>query len=190
MKRLGRMMIAVTLVLALWEGAAATARAQLVGYPVGPYGYPATVYGGWGGVSPGFGYGGLGYGGLGYGGLGYGGLGYGGLGYGGYGYGGYGGFGIGYPGYGYGFGYPAYGYGYGGLGYGYGGFGYGGYGYPTIPTGLFNPLFGVGLTPLAVQSAVTERYVLGRGRLIDRTPATSSTTQGSTVRQFDYYRSP
>lgn len=101
------------------------------------------------------------------------------FGYGGYGYGypgfgyGYPGFGYGYPGfgYGYGFGYP--GFGYGGYGFGYGGpgvtiagpyapygypYGYGGYG-----PGALNPLFGLGLTPLGVNSALTERYLLGRG---------------------------
>ena len=75
----------------------------------------------------------------------------------GYGYGngfggGYGGAGVAYPPYLYG--YPAYGYppGYGlGMGYGW-----------TGP-GSSNPLFGVGMTPLGVQSALSERYLLGRG---------------------------
>jgi hypothetical protein len=168
-------------------GSATPARAQIMGYPISPYGYSAPYYGGWGGVYPGFGYGGLGYGGIGYGGLGYGGIGYGGIGYGGLGYGGIGYGGIGYGGVGYG--YPGYGYGYGYPGYGYAGYGYGGYGgYPLIPPGIFNPLFGLGLSPLGVQSALTERYVLGRGQLVDRTPTTSAGAQSSNVRQFDYYR--
>jgi hypothetical protein len=98
--------------------------------------------------------------------------------------------GYGYPAYGYGYGWPGYGgtygYGYPGLAYGYG-FGYGGYpafggGYyaggvgtsivaPYAPFGIYyggpgpgvyNPLFGVGLSPLGVDSALTERYMLGR----------------------------
>ena len=102
--------------------------------------------------------------------MGYGGMGYGGMGYGGMGYGypgmGYGGMGYGYPGFGYGgYGYGGYGYGLpvGGSGYGYGypGFGYGYF--PFLP-GLSNPLFGVGMTPLGVQSALFETNVLGRGR--------------------------
>jgi hypothetical protein len=129
----------------------------------------------------GYGYGGMGYG---YGGMGYGGYGgfggYGGMGYGYGGFGGYGGmgYGYGYPGmgYGYGFGYPPYAaaYGFGGIGpwgmgYGYGspglGYGYGNlaYGNPYLLTGLFNPLFGVGMTPLGLQSYLYERNVLGRG---------------------------
>jgi hypothetical protein len=105
--------------------------------------------------------------------------------FGGYGYGfpGYG-YGSGFPGYGYGFGVPGYGYGagvgYPGMGWGYPGFGGYGYGvpgagfgvagvYPGIfgtsvsGPGVYNPLFGTGLTPLGVNSALTERYVLGRG---------------------------
>jgi hypothetical protein len=96
--------------------------------------------------------------------------------FGGYGFPGYGyGMGMGFPGYGYGMGY--------GLGYGFGyppyseGYlfngagvtmavpgpfgvypGYGSYGY-----GASNPLFGLGLTPLGVNSAIAERYILGRG---------------------------
>ena len=100
-----------------------------------------------------------------------------------------GGIGIAYPGWGYGgfYGYPAMGYGYGGMGYGYGypvmggGF-YGGYGYPAYAyggpgfryygfgyvnpgfytPGLMNPLFGVGMSPLGVQSYMYETQVLGR----------------------------
>jgi hypothetical protein len=122
-----------------------------------------------------FGYGMPGYGGYGMG--GYGGYGYPGFGYGGYAMGGYGypGFGYGYPGvgyggFGYGYGYPAVGYGFGGgLGYPVGlpspAYGYygGPYGYGISGPGAFNPLFGMGLTPLGVQSAQAERYLLGRG---------------------------
>jgi hypothetical protein len=85
---------------------------------------------------------------------------------------GYPGLGYGYPGYGYGFmgfGYPGYGYGFFGGFPAYGfdaGFGYPSYAY--VPYGPFgpgstNPLFGLGLTPLGVQSALGERYLLGRG---------------------------
>jgi hypothetical protein len=96
----------------------------------------------------------------------------------GYGYGfpgmgyGYGGLGYGYPIGGYGIGpYGVGGYGYGGMGFGmgYGPFGYGfggyGYGYPDIyaqTSPLYNPLFGVGLTPLGAQSYMTETQLFGR----------------------------
>jgi hypothetical protein len=96
---------------------------------------------------------------------------------------GYGNYGYGYPGFGYGYGYPPVGY----NGYGYGGglgFGLGlGYGYnPTsygyfgnaYPPGLLapiisgvgdtNPLMGVGLTPLGVQSALAEGTLLRGSR--------------------------
>jgi hypothetical protein len=83
-------------------------------------------------------------------------------------------YGYGVPGYGYGFGYPGFGYGYpayyGGFGYGAPGLGYGVagtypgiYGYGPSGPGDYNPLFGAGLTPLGVNSALTERYILGRG---------------------------
>ncbi len=105
---------------------------------------------------------------------------------GGLGYG-YGGYGNGYPAFGftgaafyprgYGYGYPAaYAagggfplYGYPNLGVGYPGFGYAFGGNPYINGYLLpgqaypNPLFGVGLSPLGVNSALTERYLLGRG---------------------------
>lgn len=127
------------------------ARAQFPGYGYGGYGVGG--YGGFGGYG---GYGGYGYpmGGYGYGGFGYGYPGYAGYGFGGFGYG-YGnpGFGYGYPTVGYPVGLPAPMYGYYGGGYG---FGYGG-------PGAFNPLFGVGMTPLGLQSYLAERYVLGRG---------------------------
>jgi hypothetical protein len=142
--------------VAVLSATATPARAQFYGY--GAYGYPGMAYG-YPAYGMGYGYGGLGSG---YGGFGYGGLGY----------------GYGYPGmgYGYGFGYPAYGAGFGfggvgpwGMGYGYGspgvGYGYGNlaYGNPYLLTGLFNPLFGVGMTPLGLQSYLYERNVLGRG---------------------------
>jgi hypothetical protein len=120
-----------------------------------------------------------------YGGYGYGFPGYGYPGFGaGYGYPGFGG-GYGYPGFGGGYGYPGFGGGYGsGYGYGYGYPYYGGggsfaYGVPGISIavpgpygpsfygspgpGVYNPLFGAGLTPLGVNSALTERQLLGRG---------------------------
>jgi hypothetical protein len=124
----------------------------------------------WGG---GFGYGGWGYGGYGYPGFGFGGYGMSPFGY-GYGYG------FGYPGYGMAYGYPGFGGFYPGMGYGYG---YG-FGYPNITSGYAlgyapglpyagtmmaspytNPLFGMGLTPLGVQSYFAESNMLGRGQL-------------------------
>ncbi|MBV8269501.1 MAG: hypothetical protein JO252_24525 [Planctomycetaceae bacterium] len=98
---------------------------------------------------------------------------------------GYGSFGYGYPGFGYGYGYPGFGYygSYGYPGFGYGGYGYGsnfalpgyGYGYPgynlgvpqfispTLGTGYVNPLYGLGLSGLGVQSAPAEQILSGRG---------------------------
>jgi hypothetical protein len=89
---------------------------------------------------------------------------------------GYDAFGYGYPGFGYSYGFPVYSYGVPVYGYGYGvpvygytysGLNYPGYGYPGYypfgPSGALNPLFGLGLTPLGVQSALAERYLLGRG---------------------------
>lgn len=88
--------------------------------------------------------------------------------------------GIAYPGPGFGFAYPGHGfpgyiagippYGYG-YAVGYPAVDYLGVGYPGyvgVPYGPFgpgyaNPLFGLGLTPLGVQSALGERYLLGRG---------------------------
>jgi len=125
------------------------------------------------------------------GGFGYGGWGYGGYGYPGFGFGGYG---VSPYAFGYGYGYPGYGMMYGGMGYGYPGFGgfnpaygYGyGYGYPypnitaanvlgyspglpyagpAMSSPYTNPLFGLGLTPLGVQSYFAESNTLGRGQL-------------------------
>jgi hypothetical protein len=97
-------------------------------------------------------------------------------GYGGWGMGygypawGYGGMAYGYPAWGYGgpYGYPYMGYGYPMYGFAYGysyprpglGIGYGNLGF--YPPGLMNPLFGVGMTPLGVQSYMYETRVLGR----------------------------
>jgi hypothetical protein len=116
------------------------ARAQFYGY--GGFGFPAYGYGGLG-----FGYGGLGFG---YGGLGFG--------YGGYGYGGYpASYGYGYPGGGYG----GYNYGYPGLGVTSFGVGYGGFSPYLVPSlNNWNPYFGLGLSPLGVQSAVTETAIM------------------------------
>jgi hypothetical protein len=163
-KRLGRSGWTLILALAILLVSSQTANAQFpayggggmvagypgfgfgMGYPGMGYGYPIGGYG----IGPyGMdGFGGMGYGGVGYGGMGYGGMGYGGMGYGGMGYGGMG---------------------YGGMGYGmgYGGFGYGGYGYgyPNIyaqTSPLYNPLFGVGLTPLGAQSYMVETQLFGR----------------------------
>jgi hypothetical protein len=170
--------------LALLAASATPARGQFFGgYGMG---YGGMGYGGmgmgYGGFSyPGMGYGyGLGMPGYGYPALGYGGMGYGGMGYGGMGYG-YGGMGYGYPmmGYGYGMGYGGMGYGFGGMGYGYGFPGYGmGYGNPYALSGLFNPLFGVGMTPLGLQSYLYERNVLGRG-LLTGAPRPAGTTAGT-----------
>ena len=100
----------------------------------------------------------------------------------GYGWGGgYPGVGYGYPGVGFGspgmgYGYPGVGYGFPGFGYGYPAFGYGVAAGPAYPApvyvagfpspftywGSWDPLFGVGLTPLGVQSYLYETRVLGR----------------------------
>ncbi|MDR3637050.1 MAG: hypothetical protein P4L84_24820 [Isosphaeraceae bacterium] len=117
-----------------------TARAQMYGFGPGGYGVAGAYYGGFGHGYPAVVFGspypryGFGYG--------------------------YGGYGYSYPGYGYSYGYP--GMGYSGMGYGYGNFPY----VPTLTTSgapYVNPLFGVGLSPLGVNSALSERYMLGRG---------------------------
>jgi hypothetical protein len=151
------MFLTVTLALAVVALPATEARAQFYGpgYPgvAGGYGFGAPGFGNGGFGAPGFGNGGFGAPGFGNGGFGAPGFGNGGFGAPGFGYGG---FGFGYPGYAYGA--PYYG---GGFGYGFGPSIIYGYGNPG--PGVFNPLFGTGLTPLGVNSALTERYVLGRG---------------------------
>ncbi len=113
----------------------------------------------------------------------------GGFGYPVYGYGGYGGpmgMGYGYPGmgygYGYGYGYPGMGYGFGGPGLGYGyGLGYNGvqqYFYPSM--GYANPLFGLGLSPLGVQSNLAETALIRGAGSVGRT----------TIRVYPSYPAP
>jgi hypothetical protein len=131
------------LLLALLVVSAAPARAQVI--VSGGFGPPWYGYGAFGYGYPGFGYG-YGVPGYGYPGFGY-----------GYGVPGYG---YGVPVYGYGYGVPVYGSTYSGLNYP--DYGYPGY-FPLGPSGAQNPLFGLGLTPLGVQSALTERSLLGRG---------------------------
>jgi hypothetical protein len=125
------------------------AQAQFPLYGGTGFGFPGVGYGGMG--YPGMGYGGLGYPGMGFGGVGYPGMGYGGL---GMGYGGLGFGGFGAAGFGAATGFPTLGAGF----VGYNPYGYGGY-YANYST----PMFGLGLTPLGVNSALTERYLLGRG---------------------------
>jgi hypothetical protein len=138
------------LTLALFLMPASKANAQFGGY--GGYGWGG--YGGWG-------WGGYGYPGVAYN-YGYPGYGMGVIPvYGNYvmgapGYGGYGGYGGGYGGYG------GYGGGYGGYGYGFGGFGYSPGGIGMSGVGYWNPMFGVGLTPLGTQSYMMETRLLGR----------------------------
>ncbi|HZW30226.1 MAG TPA: hypothetical protein VFF52_05920 [Isosphaeraceae bacterium] len=113
----------------------------------------------------------------------------------GFGYG-YPGMGYGYPGMGYGFagmgyGFAGMGYGYPGMGYGYPGYGYGpgaglaypgavyGFGYPgPYAWGYGNPLFGVGLSPLGVQSYLYETRVLGR------VPRSSASSYSAASRRY------
>jgi hypothetical protein len=108
--------------------------------------------------------------------MGYGGWGYPGWGYGGWGWGGYGypsiAYNYGYPGYGFGTipvagnfvmgaaGYGGYG-GFGGYGYGFGGFGYAPGGIGMSGVGYWNPMFGVGLTPLGNYSYMMETRLRG-----------------------------
>jgi len=67
------------------------------------------------------------------------------------------------PGYGYGMG----GYGFPGIGiyYGYPAAAAFGYCTPIATSPYLNPFFGLGLTPLGVQSYLTEANLLGRGQL-------------------------
>jgi hypothetical protein len=143
-KRLGRSGWTLILALAILLVSSQTANAQFPAYGGGGMvaGYPGFGFGmGYPGMGYGYPIGGYGigpYGMDGFGGMGYGGVGYGGMGYGGMGY-----------------------------GMGYGGFGYGGYGYgyPNIyaqTSPLYNPLFGVGLTPLGAQSYMVETQLFGR----------------------------
>jgi hypothetical protein len=109
-------------------------------------------FGGWGGGYPGWGYGGWGWGGYGYPSVAYN------YGYPGYGFGTIpvaGNFVMGAPGYG------GYG-GFGGYGYGFDGFGYAPGGIGMSGVGYWNPMFGVGLTPLGTQSYMMETRLLGR----------------------------
>ncbi len=153
------------LALAVLVVAPGVSRAQYFGYGAG-YGFPAGygMYGGYYGYGyPAYGYGYPAYG-YGYG-YGYPAYGYG-YGYPMYGYPAYG-YGYGYPAFGYGYGYPTYGYGYPAYGVGYG-YGYpAGYAYGGLPFAApyLNPLFGVGLSPLGVQSYFVESNLLGRGQL-------------------------
>ena len=135
--------LAVTLVVLAFAGTPA-ARAQFpgygwgyggMGYDYGMYGSPYGMYG-----SPyGYGYPGVSYG---YGAMGY---------------------GYGYPGMGMGYGYPGMGYGYvSPYAFGYPGVNYAG---PLIASPYANSLFGVGLSPLGVNSYFTEMNQLGRGQI-------------------------
>jgi hypothetical protein len=149
-RHLAKLGCALVLALAIFLVSSQTACAQFPAYGGGgmTFGFPGWGYGGlYGWPAMGYGYGGLGYG---YGGLGYAGVGYPGLGY------GYGGLGYGYGGPGYGGVYPGFGY------PAYYGFGFGNPGFYT--PGLFNPLFGVGLTPLGAQSYMMETQLFGRRR--------------------------
>jgi hypothetical protein len=147
------------LTLAFFLMPAGKANAQFGGY--GGYGWGGYGYPGWG-----YGWGGYGYPGVAYN-YGYPGYGMGNIpvygnfvmGAPGYG-GGYGGYGGGYGGYGGGYG--GYGGGYGGYGYDFGGFGYSPGGIGMSGVGYWNPMFGVGLTPLGTQSYMMETRLLGR----------------------------
>lgn len=134
----GRWVLPFALALVLGALPATRARAQMYGFGYGAYGV-ASPYGGFNYGYPAVAFG-LPYPRVGFG----------------YGYGGYG---YSYPIAGYSYAYP--GLGYSGLGYGYGA-------YPYVPSyatsgaPYVNPLFGVGLSPLGVNSALSERYMLGR----------------------------
>jgi hypothetical protein len=133
----------LALVLALMP--TGKAEAQYMGFGGYGYGYP-----GWGWGYPGWGWGGYGYPSIAYN-----------YGYPGYGLGNIpisGNFIMGGPGIGYG----GMGYGYAGMGYGYGGYGYAPGGIGMSGVGYWNPMFGVGLTPLGTSSYMMETQVLGR----------------------------
>jgi hypothetical protein len=141
--RPGRLWWPLIVALALILMPAGKAHAQFMGYGGYGFGYPGWGYGGWG-------WGGYGYPG-----------GYYNYGYPFYGMGNfpvYGNFNMGYAGFGYG-GYGGYG-GFGGYGLGYGGYMPGGIGVSGV--GYFNPMFGVGLTPLGTQSFFVESKLFGR----------------------------
>ena len=146
-----RAWLALAAVLVLVSLSAGRAEAQFGGMGYGA-GFTTPSFGPYGvgnaGMVYGFGYPGMGYGALGAGyAYGYPGLGYAGIGY-RYAYPGLLNAGVGY-------------------GYVYPGLGYGGVGYmPSLNFSgapYVNPTFGTGLTPLGMNSALTERYVLGRG---------------------------
>ena len=103
-------------------------------------------------------------------------------------------YGVGYPAFGYGYGYPAYGLAAGSPAYSYGLDGAYSPGYGTIAGGYFspigpgsygpgipgygpsgigyaNPLFGLGLSPLAVQNAMAERALVRGSQSAARQPA-------------------
>jgi hypothetical protein len=157
--RPGRLWWTLTLAVAMVLMPTGKAEAQYMGFGGFGYGYPGWGYGGWG--YPGWGWGGYGYPSIAYN-----------YGYPGYGFGNIpvsGNFVMGAPGYGYG----GLGYGYGGLGYGYGGFGYAPGGIGMSGVGYWNPMFGVGLTPLGTQSYMMETQLLGR---VPRTSARYGST--------------
>ena len=126
----------------------------------------------------GMGMGGMGYGGM--GGMGYGGMVYGGGGFGGYGYGGP------FVGNGFGFGYP-------GFGVPFAAFPYpvatGNGNFYTGP-GSFNPFFGMGLTPLGVDSFLGEmslrRPPAARPTAVSPQQGTTVTVPGSGSRTYTY----
>ncbi len=137
--RPGRLAWTLILALSLLLMPTGNARAQYMGYGGFGYGYPGWGYGGWGG----WGWGGYGYPSIAYN--------------------------YGYPGYGFGnipisgnFVMAGPGYGYGGLGYGFGGYGYAPGGIGMSGVGYWNPMFGVGLTPLGTSSYMMEANLLGR----------------------------
>jgi hypothetical protein len=133
-QRFGNLCGILVLALAILVASSGKAEAQ----------FPAYGGGGWSIGYPGFGFG-YGFPGYGFGGFGYPGMGY--------------GYGMGYPGVGFGYGYPGMGYGYG---FGMPGYGYGFGNIYTYSSPLYNPMFGVGLTPLGAQSYIVETQLFGR----------------------------